>query len=76
MHRFGTSYSYSCTWVLMNNLRVCEVCTQHLPDVLCVREVESGVHFVQDVDRSRFKQQHGQDQRKCHQRPETHIQTC
>lgn len=51
----------------MCDLGVCEVCTQHLPDVLCVGEVESGVHFVQDVDRSRLKQQHGQNQRKCHQ---------
>lgn len=51
------------------HLWVCEVCAQHLADVLCVRQVQSGVHLVQDVDGGRFEQQHGQDERQGHQRP-------
>ena len=45
------------------------MCAQHLSDVLRVRQVQGGVHLVQDVDGRRFEQQHGQDQRQGNQRP-------
>lgn len=49
-------------------LRVREVVLEHLADVLRVREVERGVHLVQDVQRRGLEQQHGQHQRQRHQR--------
>lgn len=53
--------TYSKTNVKMNYvyyLWVCKVCSQHLSDVLCVWEIKSGVHFIQDVNGSGFEQQH------------------
>lgn len=50
-------------------LWVLKVLFEHLADVLRVREVERGVHLVQDVERRGLEQQHGQHQRQRHQRP-------
>lgn len=47
-------------------LRVPKVCAQHLSDVLRVRQIQGGVHLIQDVDGSGFEQQHGQDERQGH----------
>ena len=43
------------------------MCAQHLSNVLCVRQIQGGIHLVQDVDGSRFEQQHGQNERQGHQ---------
>lgn len=48
-------------------LGVPEMCAQHLSNVLCVRQIQGGIHLVQDVDGSRFEQQHGQDEGQGHQ---------
>lgn len=47
------------------------MCAQHLSDVLCVRQIQGGVHLIQDVDGSGFEQQHGQDERQGHKRSAT-----
>ena len=41
-----------------DELRVSEMCSQHLADVLRVRQIKCGVYLVQDIQRSRFKKQH------------------
>jgi len=46
---------------------VSKVCFEHLADVLRVRQVESCVNLVQDVERSWLEQQQRKDQRQCHQ---------
>ena len=53
-----------------NELRVFEMGSEHLTDVLGVRQIQGGVHFIEDVQRSWFKQQHGKDERQCDQRPD------
>lgn len=56
------------TWSLQRPyLGVPEVCAQHVADVLRVRQVQGGVHLIQDVDGSGFEQQHGQDERQGHE---------
>ena len=41
----------------------------HLSYILCMWDIQSSVYFIQDVDRSRFKQQHGQNQWQGNQWP-------
>lgn len=66
MDRYNTGALYGRRWDLRQYLRVPKVCAQHLSDVLCVRQIQGGVHLIQDVDGSRFEQQHGQDERQGH----------
>jgi hypothetical protein len=49
-------------------LRFVEMSFQHVSDVLRVRQIQSSVYFVQDVQRSRFEQQHRQNERESRQR--------
>lgn len=76
LYNFGfIAAPYACCslnkWLFwVTYLRVCEVCAQHLSDVLCVRQVQSCVHLVQDVDGSGFEKQHGQDERQSHKWPD------
>ena len=44
--------------------------SEHLADVLCVRQIQSGVHFIEDIQRSWFKQQHRKDEGQSDQRPD------
>lgn len=53
------------------DLRVREVLLEHPADVLCVRQVQGGVHLVQDVERRGAEQQQRQHQGQRHQRPLT-----
>lgn len=52
------------------DLWVSEMTAQHLPNVLCVRKIQSSIHLIQDVDWSWFEQQHGQNEGQGHQWPE------
>ena len=53
-----------------NELRMLEVCSEHLTDVLCVGEIQGGIYFIEDVQRGGFKEQHGENERERYQRPE------
>lgn len=52
-----------------DELRFSEVGAKHLPDVLCVREIESCVYFIQNVDRSWLEEKEREDERESNQRP-------
>jgi len=52
-----------------NELGVFEMGSEHLADVLGVRQIQSGVYFIEDIQRSWFKQQHRKDERQSDQRP-------
>lgn len=56
-----------------DELRVFEVRSQHLTDVLRVREIKGSIYFIQDVQRGGFEKQHGENEGKCHQRPDQGI---
>ena len=47
-----------------------EVCSEHLTDVLCVGEIQGGIYFIEDVQWSGFKEEHGENERERYQRPE------
>ena len=51
-----------------NELGVFEMRSEHLADVLCVGQIQSGVYFIEDIQRSWFKQQHRKDKRQSDQR--------
>ena len=51
-----------------------EMSSQHLADVLGMRQVERRVDLVQDVERRRLEQQQRQNQRQRHQRALTAAQ--
>ena len=53
-----------------DELRMLEVCSEHLTDVLCVGEIQGGIYFIEDVQRSGFKEEHGENERERYQRPE------
>ena len=47
-----------------------EVCSEHLADVLCVGEIQGSIYFIEDVQWSGFKEEHGENERERYQRPE------
>ena len=47
---------------------------EHVTDVLRVRQVQRGVHLVQDVQRGRLEEQQSEDEWKSDQRPLTSAQ--
>ena len=52
-----------------NELGVFEMGSEHLAVVLCMRQIHSGVYFIEVIQRSWFKQQHRKDKRQSDQRP-------
>lgn len=58
---------FTACFFVSADLGVSKVCAQHLSNILCVRKVQGSIHLIQDVDGSRFEQQHGQDERQGHQ---------
>jgi len=44
--------------------------SEHLADVLGVRQIQSGVYFIEDIQWSWFKQQHRKDEGQSDQRPD------
>jgi len=53
-----------------DELRVSEVGSQHLPNVLCVREVQGCIHLIKDIKRGWLEEQQRENERECHQRSE------
>ena len=53
-----------------DELRMLEVCSEHLTDVLCVGEIQCGIYFIEDVQWSGFEEEHGENERERYQGPE------
>lgn len=48
-------------------LRVSKMGAQHLPNVLCVGQIQGSVNLIKDVYGGGFEQKHGQDERQSYQ---------
>lgn len=53
-----------------------EVCTQHVTNVLGVREIQSSIDLIQNIDGSWLEEQQSQDERESHQRSLASTELC